>query len=110
MDWSDVKLMDYLKATMTNDYIHQLLYFLQLAKTLAELQTQGHQIDTQINNLQNNLHMVNYVPKDLITGNLSSAISQPFCDPNAMNINASIILELMNLLFSASTVSNICKI
>jgi chaperonin cofactor prefoldin len=36
---------------LTNNYIGWLLYFPKLASTLAELQTQGHQIDMQINNL-----------------------------------------------------------
>jgi hypothetical protein len=36
-DWSDIELMDYLKATLTDDYICCLLYFLKLASTLAEL-------------------------------------------------------------------------
>jgi hypothetical protein len=54
--------------------------------------------------------MANHAPKTPITGNLSSAIPQPFCNSNAMNIDASIILELMNLLSLIFTVSDICKI
>jgi hypothetical protein len=54
--------------------------------------------------------MANHAPKALITGNLSSAVPQPFRDPNAMDINASIILELTNLLSLISTVSDIRKV
>jgi hypothetical protein len=41
-DWSESELMDRLKATLTDDYIRQLLYFPTLASTLAELWIQGH--------------------------------------------------------------------
>jgi hypothetical protein len=109
-DWSKPELIDYLKATLTNDYICRLFYFPTPASTLAELQVQGHQIDVQLNNLQNNLHIANHAPKAPVTGNLSSAVPQPFRNPNAMDIDASIILELMNLLSSVSTVSDICKV
>jgi hypothetical protein len=44
-DWSEPELMDHLKATLTDDYIHQLLYFPTPASTLTELRVQGHQID-----------------------------------------------------------------
>jgi hypothetical protein len=108
-DWSDIELMDCLKAILTNDYICCLSYFPKLASTLAELWTQDHQIDAQVNDLQNNLHMANHAPKAPTTGNSSSALSQSFRNPNAMNINASIILKLTNLLSSASIVSDICK-
>jgi hypothetical protein len=54
--------------------------------------------------------MANYASKAPTTGNLFSTISQAFCNPNAMDIDASIILELTNLLSSASMVSNICKV
>jgi hypothetical protein len=110
INWFDIELIDQLKFTLTNDYICHLLYFSKLASTLVELQTQGHQIDAQVNDLQNNLHIANHVPKAPTTSNLSSIIPQTFYDPNAMDINASIILKLTNLSFSASTVSNICKI
>jgi hypothetical protein len=109
-DWSEPKLMDHLKATLTNDYIRWLLYFPTLASTLVELRIQGHQIDAQVNNLQNNLHMANHAPKAPITGNSSFAVPQPFRDSNAMDINASIILELTNLSFSVYTVSDIHKV
>jgi hypothetical protein len=102
--------MDCFKAILTDDYIHWLSYFLTPASMLAELRIQGHQIDTQVNDLQNNLHMANYASKAFITSNLSSAVPQPFRNPNAMDINASIILELMNLLSLVSTVSDICKV
>jgi hypothetical protein len=102
--------MDCLKATLTDDYIHWLSYFPTLASTFAELQIQGHQIDAQVNDLQNNLHMANHALKAPITGNLSSTVPQPFCNPNAMDINASIILELTNLLSSVFTVLDICKV
>jgi hypothetical protein len=69
-DWSEPELMDRLKATLTDDYICQLSYFLTLASMLVELWVQGHQIDAQVNNLQNNLHMANHASKAPITGNL----------------------------------------
>jgi hypothetical protein len=109
-DWSEPELIDRFKATLTNDYIHWLLYFLTPASTLTKLRVQGHQIDAQINNLQNNLHMANHAPKASVTGNSSSAIPQPFRNPNAMDIDAFIISKLTNLLSSVSTVSDICKI
>jgi hypothetical protein len=109
-NWSKPELMDCLKATLTNDYIHWLSYFPTSASTLAELRIQGHQIDAQVNNLQNNLHMANHAPKAPVTSNSSSAVSQPFCDPDAMDINASIISELTNLSSSVSTVLDICKV
>jgi hypothetical protein len=109
-DWSEPELMDHLKATLTDDYIRQLSYFLTSASTLAELRIQGHQIDAQVNDLQNNLHMANHASKAPVTGNLSSAIPQPFHDSNAMNIDTSIISELTNLSFSVSMVSDICKV
>jgi hypothetical protein len=109
-DWSESELMDCLKATLTNNYICQLSYFPTLASMLAELQIQGHQIDAQVNDLQNNLHMANYTPKAFVTGNSSSAIPQPFRNPNAIDIDASIILELINLSSLVSTVSDICKV
>jgi hypothetical protein len=102
--------MDHLKAILTDDYIRRLLYFPTPASMLVELRIQGHQIDAQINNLQNNLHMANYAPKASVTGNSSSTISQPFRNPNAMNIDASIILELMNLLSLVSMVLDIRKV
>jgi hypothetical protein len=64
----------------------------------------------QVNNLQNNLYIANYVLKAFVTGNSSSTLPQSFRDPNAMNINASIILELTNLLSLVFIVSNICKV
>jgi hypothetical protein len=70
--------MDRLKATLTNDYIRRLSYFLTPVSTLAELRVQGHQIDAQVNNLQNNLHMANHAPKAPVTGVSSSAVPQPF--------------------------------
>jgi hypothetical protein len=102
--------MDCLKATLTDDYIRQLLYFPTPASMLAELWIQGHQIDAQVTDLQNNLHMANYVPKAPVTSNSSSAVPQPFRDPNAMDINASIILKLTNLSSLVSTVSDIRKV
>jgi hypothetical protein len=108
-NWSNVKHMDCLKATLTNNYICCLLYFPKPASTLVELRTQGYQINAQVNNLQNNLHIANHIPKAPTTGNLSSALFQSFRNPNAMNIDVSIILELTNLLFLVSTVSDICK-
>jgi hypothetical protein len=87
-NWSEPELMNCLKATLTNDYIRRLLYFPTLASTLAELQIQGHQINAQVNDLQNNLHMANHALKAPITGNSSSAVPQPFCNPNAMDIGA----------------------
>jgi hypothetical protein len=51
--------------------------------------------------------MANHAPKASVTGNSSSAVPQPFRDPNAMDINASIISELTNLSSSVSTVSDI---
>jgi hypothetical protein len=109
-NWSEPELMDRLKATLTNDYICRLSYFPTPASTLAELRVQGHQIDAQVNNFQNNLHMANHAPKAPVTGTSSSAISQPFRDPNAMDIDSSIISELMNLLSLVSTVSDIRKV
>jgi hypothetical protein len=66
--------MDCLKATLTDDYIRRLSYFPTPASTLAKLQVQGHQIDAQVNDLQNNLHMANHAPKAPVTGNSSSAV------------------------------------
>jgi hypothetical protein len=66
--------MDRLKAILTDDYIRRLSYFPTLASTLVELQIQGHQIDVQVNGLQNNLHMANHTPKTPVTGNSSSTI------------------------------------
>jgi hypothetical protein len=109
-DWSELELMDCLKATLMDDYICRLLYFPTPASTLAALWVQGHQIDAQVNDLQNNLHMANHAPKAPVTSNPSSAVSQPFRNPNAMDINASIILELTKLLSSVSTVSDIRKV
>jgi hypothetical protein len=109
-DWSEPELMDHLKATLMDDYIRRLSYFPTPASTLAELRIEGHQIDTQVNNLQNNLHMANHAPKAPFIGNLSSAVPQPFRNPNAMDIDASIISELTNLLSSVFTVSDICKV
>jgi hypothetical protein len=109
-NWSEPKLMDRLKATLTDDYIRRLSYFPAPASMLAELRVQGHQIDAQVNNLQNNLHMANHALKASVTGTSSSAVPQPFCDPNAMDIDASIISELTNLLSSVSTVSDIRKV
>jgi hypothetical protein len=109
-DWSEPELMDCLKATLTDDYICQLSYFPTPASTLAKLRVQGHQINAQINDLQNNLHMANHEPKASVTSNLSSAVPQPFRDPNAMDIDASIISELTNLSSLVSTVSDICKV
>jgi hypothetical protein len=54
--------------------------------------------------------MANHASKALVTGNLSSAVSQLFRNPNAMDIDASIILELINLSSSVSMVSDICKV
>jgi hypothetical protein len=54
--------------------------------------------------------MANYALKASVTGNSSSAVSQPFRDPNAIDIDASIISELTNLSFSVSTVSDIRKV
>jgi hypothetical protein len=102
--------MNCLKATLTNDYICRLLYFPTLASTLAELWIQGHQIDAQVNNPQNNLHMANHAPKAFVTSNSSSTIPQFFRNPNAMDINVSIILKLTNLSSSVSTVPDICKV
>jgi hypothetical protein len=109
-DWSEPELMDCLKATLTDDYICRLSYFPTPASTLAELRVQGHQTNVQVNNLQNNLHIANHTPKASVTGNSSFAIPQPFRNPNAMDIDASIILELTNLLSLVSTVSDICKV
>jgi hypothetical protein len=109
-DWSEPELMDCLKATLTDDYICRLSYFPTPASTLAELRVQGHQIDTQVNDLQNNLHMANHAPKAPVTGTSSSAVPQPFRNPNAMDIDASIILELTNLSSLVSTVSDIRKV
>jgi hypothetical protein len=41
-NWSDIELMDCLKATLTDDYIHCLSYFSKPASTLVKLWTQGH--------------------------------------------------------------------
>jgi hypothetical protein len=109
-DWFEPELMDHLKATLTNDYICRLLYFLTPASTLVELRIQGHQIDVQVNNFQNNLHMANHAPKAPITGNSSFAVPQPFHNPNAMDIDASIISELTNLSSLVCTVSDIRKV
>jgi hypothetical protein len=54
--------------------------------------------------------MANHAPKAPVTGNSSSAVPQPFCDPNAMNIDVSIISELTNLLSLVSIVLDICKV
>jgi hypothetical protein len=62
-DWSKPELIDHLKATLTNDYICRLLYFPTPASTLAKLRIQSHQIDAQVNDLQNNLHMANHASK-----------------------------------------------
>jgi hypothetical protein len=102
--------MDRLKATLIDDYICRLLYFPTPASTLTKLCVQGHQIDAQVNNLQNNLHMANHAPKAPVTGTSSSSISQPFRNPNAMDIDASIISKLTNLLSSVSTVLDIRKV
>jgi hypothetical protein len=102
--------MDCLKATLTDNYIHWLLYFSKSFSILVELWTQGHQIEVQVNNLQNNLHMANYASKALTTSNSSSAFLQSFCNSNAMDIDVSIILELTNLLSLVSTVSDIRKV
>jgi hypothetical protein len=109
-DWSEPKLINHLKATLTDNYIHRLSYFPILASTLTELRIQGHQINAQVNNLQNNLHMANYAPKAPITGNSSSAVPQPFRDPNAMDIDVFIILKLTNLSSLVFMVLNICKV
>jgi hypothetical protein len=66
--------MDRLKATLTDDYICWLSYFPTLASTLAELWVQGHQINTQVNNLQNNVYIANHAPKASVTGNSSFAV------------------------------------
>jgi hypothetical protein len=102
--------MDCLKAILTNNYICHLSYFPKLASTLVKLQTQGHQIDAQVNNLQKNLHMANHVPKVPTTGNLSSVHSQSFHNSNAIDINMSINLKLTNLSSLVSIVSDICKV
>jgi hypothetical protein len=39
-----------------------------------------------------------------------SALPQSFCDPNTMDIDASIVLELTNLLSSVFIVLDICKV
>jgi hypothetical protein len=54
--------------------------------------------------------MANYALKAPVTGNSFSAVPQPFRDPNAIDIDASIILELINLSSLVSTVSDICKV
>jgi hypothetical protein len=109
-NWSEPELMDCLKTTLTDNYIFQLSYFPTPASMLTELQIQDHQIDAQVNNLQNNLYIANHALKALVTSNSSSAIPQPFHNPNVMDIDASIILELTNLSFLVSIVSDICKV
>jgi hypothetical protein len=54
--------------------------------------------------------MANHAPKAPVTGNLSSAVPQLFGDPNAIDIDASIISKLTNLSSSVSTVSDIRKV
>jgi hypothetical protein len=50
------------------------------------------------------------MPKAPNTGNLSPALPQFFRNPNTMNIDASIILKLTNLLSLIFIVSDICKV
>jgi hypothetical protein len=54
--------------------------------------------------------MANHAPKAPVTGTSSSVVPQPFRDPNAMDIDVSIISELTNLSSLVSTVSDIRKV